>query len=95
MFWNAKCTQHFRSAFLTARMCTIYNWRIGGAVKADSSRTNSELIFNKYGNRYFLEKLSDEGGLSVKLLGESGYEKRIGRAAAEAQEHVPAHHRGS
>jgi hypothetical protein len=70
-------------------------FEVGGAVKADSSRTNSELIFNKYGNRYFLEKLSDEGGLSVKLLGESGYEKRIGRAAAEAQEHVPAHHRGS
>jgi hypothetical protein len=64
-----------------------------GAVKADSSRAKSELIFSKYGNRYFLEKLFDEGGLSARLLAESGYEKRIGQAAAEAQEHVPAHHR--
>jgi len=70
-------------------------FEVGGGLKVDSSQAKSELIFNKYGKRYFLEKLSDEGGLSVRLLGESGYEKRIGQAAAEAQEHVPAHHRGS
>jgi integrase len=40
-----------------------------------------------------VRQLVDEGGLSVRLLGPSGYEKRIGQAAAEAQEHVPAHHR--
>ena len=80
---------------VSADSSTSVFFEVGGAVKAASSRTNSELIFNKYGNRYFLENLVDEGGLSVKLLGESGYEKRIGQASAEAQEHVPAHHRGS
>jgi hypothetical protein len=33
-------------------------FEVGGAVKADSSRATSELIFNRYGNRYFLEKLT-------------------------------------
>jgi hypothetical protein len=52
------------------------------------------LIFNKYGNRYFLAKLFDEGNPSGSQVLESPYEKRISRAAQEAQAHVPAHHRG-
>ena len=62
--------------------------------QANSSRVKSELIFDKYGNRYFLAKLFDEGNPSGSQVLESRYEKRISQAAAEAQEHVPARHRG-
>ena len=50
----------------------------------------SELLFNKYGNRYFLAKVFDEGNPDGSAVPESQYEKRVGQAAAEAQEHVPA-----
>jgi hypothetical protein len=61
--------------------------------EANSAPAKSELIFNKYGNRYFLAKLFDEGNPSGSVVLESRYEKGI-QAAAEAQEHVPARHRG-
>jgi hypothetical protein len=61
--------------------------------EANSTPAKSELIFNKYGHRYFLEELFDESNPSGSSLGKSGYEKRIADAAAEGQEHVPAHHR--
>ena len=38
-------------------------------------------------------KLYDEGNASGSKVVESRYEKQISKAAAEAQEHVPAHHR--
>jgi len=60
---------------------------------ANSAPTKSELIFNKYGNRYFLAKLFDEGNPSGNRVVESRYEKQNSKAAVEAQEHVPAHHR--
>jgi hypothetical protein len=50
----------------------------------------SELIFNKYGNRYFLTKVFDEGNSDGSVVSESQYEKRVSAAAAEAQEHVAA-----
>lgn len=62
------------------------------AAVANSSPRKSELIFNKYGNKYFLEKLFDEGEADGSQVVESNYEKRVGQAAAEAQEHVPAYH---
>jgi len=62
--------------------------------QANSSPVKSELIFDKYGNRYFLAKLFDEGNPSGSQVLESRYEKRISQATAEAQEHVPARHRG-
>ena len=62
--------------------------------QANSLPAKSELIFDKYGNRYFLAKLFDEGNPSGSQVLESRYEKRISQAAAEGQEHVPAHHRG-
>ena len=63
--------------------------------EAKSAPGKSELIFNKYGNRYFLERLFDESNPSGIAVVKSGYEKRIAQAAAEGQEHVPAQHRGS
>jgi hypothetical protein len=62
--------------------------------EANSTPGKSELIFNKYGNRYFLAKLFDEGNRSGSTVNESRYEKKVGQAATEAQAHVPAHHRG-
>jgi hypothetical protein len=60
---------------------------------ANAAPAKSELIFNKYGNRYFLAKLFDEGNPSGSKVVESRYEKQVSKAAMEAQEHVPAHHR--
>jgi hypothetical protein len=62
--------------------------------EANSTPTKSELIFNKYGNRYFLAKLFDEGNPNGSTVDESRYEKRVSEAAVEAQAHVPALHRG-
>jgi len=62
--------------------------------EANSSPAKSELIFNKYGNRFFLAKLFDEGNPSGSQVLKSRYEKKISQATAEAQAHVPAHHQG-
>ena len=62
--------------------------------EANSTPARSELIFNKYGNRYFLVKLFDEGNPNGSRVDESRYEKRVSQAATEPQAHVPAHHRG-
>jgi hypothetical protein len=62
--------------------------------EANSAPAKSELIFNKYGNRYFLAKLFDEGNPSGSKVLESRYEKRISKAGTATQEHVSAHHRG-
>jgi hypothetical protein len=62
--------------------------------EANSTPAKSELIFNKYGDRYFLAKLFDEGIPSGSQVLKSRYEKKISQATAEAQAHVPAHHQG-
>jgi hypothetical protein len=56
----------------------------------NATSAKSELIFNKYGNRYLLAKLFDEGNPNGSQVVKSRYEKRISQAAAEAQAHVPA-----
>jgi hypothetical protein len=61
--------------------------------QANSTPAKSELIFNKYGNNYFLSKLFDEGNpQGSKVVPKSRYEKRMGTGSAEAA-HVSAHHR--
>jgi hypothetical protein len=60
--------------------------------QANSTPAKSELIFNKYGDRYFLSKLFDEGNPSGSEVPKSPYEKRVGQATAEAT-HVSVHHR--
>jgi hypothetical protein len=64
------------------------------SAEANSAPAKNELIFNKYGNRYFLAKLFDQENPSGSKVVESRYEKRIGQATAETEEHVPARHRG-
>jgi len=63
------------------------------ATQANSQPAKTELVFNKYGNRYFLEQLFDEGERDGSQVVKSHYEERVGRAAAEAQIHVSANHR--
>lgn len=60
---------------------------------ANIAPANNELVFNKYGNRYFLAKLFDEANPSGSQVVESRYEKMTGKEAPEAQEHVPANRR--
>jgi len=60
---------------------------------AKSAPAQSELIFNKYGDNYFLSRLYDEGNPSGSQLVESRYEKQLSKGAVVAQEHVPAHHK--
>jgi hypothetical protein len=64
--------------------------------QADTSSepTKTELIFNKYGNRYFLARMFDEGNPSGSQVSESRYEKKLSQGTLEGQEHVPALHRG-
>jgi hypothetical protein len=60
---------------------------------ANSASARNELIFNKYGNRYFLAELFDEDNPDGSRVVESRYEKRIDKASLEAQEHVTAYHK--
>jgi hypothetical protein len=59
--------------------------------ESNSQPTKSELIFNKYGDRYFLTKLFDQDNRNGSQVIESRYEKRVSQATLEAQEHMPAH----
>lgn len=61
--------------------------------EANGTPAKSELIFNKYGNRYFLEKAFEEGSPSGSQVTDSSYEKRVGQPVADGEEHVPAHKR--
>jgi hypothetical protein len=58
--------------------------------EANSTPAKSELIFNKYGNRYFLAKVFDEGNANGSEVSKSTYEKKVSQATAEAQAHIPA-----
>jgi hypothetical protein len=58
--------------------------------EANSTPAQSELIFNKYGDQYFLAELFDEGDASGSKVIESNYEKKISKGTETAQEHVPA-----
>jgi hypothetical protein len=53
--------------------------------------TKSELIFNKYGDQYFLATLIEEGSSVGSQVVESQLEKKISQQTTQAEEHVPAH----
>jgi hypothetical protein len=56
----------------------------------------SELVFNHYGNRYFLSKLFDEGEKVGSAVVESGYAKQYASGGASGEERdVPASHSGN
>jgi hypothetical protein len=58
-----------------------------------SEPAQGELIFNQYGDRYFLTQLFDEDNQSGSKVIESRYEKKSTQGISEAQRHVPAHRR--
>jgi hypothetical protein len=59
---------------------------------AKSMPTKSELIFNKYGDQYFLATLFEEGTSTGSQVVESRLEKKISQQTTQAQEHVAARH---
>jgi hypothetical protein len=62
-------------------------------IDAKAAPAKNELIFNKYGNRYFLAQLFEEGSSIGSQVLESDYEKKVSQQTAEGQEHVPARRR--
>ena len=61
--------------------------------QASSAPAKSELIFKKYGDRYFLAKVFDGDNPDGSRVIVSRYEKRISQETTPTEEHVPAGHR--
>ena len=56
----------------------------------------SELVFNHYGNRYFLSKLFDNGEKVGSAVVDSGYSKQYASGgASDGERDVPASHAGN
>ena len=56
----------------------------------------TELVFNHYGNRYFLSKLFDEGDKVGSAVVESGYVKKYASGgASDGEKEVAASHPGN
>src|SRR5260370_40825709 len=53
-----------------------------------SAPTENEVVFNKYGDHYFLAQVFDEGDPSGSEVVESSYEQKVSKAAAETKGHV-------
>jgi hypothetical protein len=60
---------------------------------AKSAPTKSELIFNKYGEDYFLATLFEQGSATGNQVAESRDEKAISQRTMQAEERVPAYRR--
>lgn len=60
----------------------------------NSAPAQGELIFNKYGNDYFLAKLFDDYNPTASEVVKSRDEKTVSKAAMATQEHVLAQHGG-
>jgi hypothetical protein len=56
---------------------------------AAATPTKSELIFNKYGDQYFLSKLYDQGERIGSEVLKTRTELGISKNVAQAEEHVP------
>src|SRR4029077_20056316 len=54
--------------------------------QVNSAPAKSELIFNKYGNRYFLAEMFDEGNPDGSRVPESSLEKIVSKEAVKAQQ---------
>jgi hypothetical protein len=66
------------------------------AAQDSTTPKNAELVFNHYGNRYFLSKLFDGGDKVGSAVVESGYAKQYARGGASDEEKdVPASHPGN
>jgi hypothetical protein len=61
--------------------------------ESNSTPAKSELVFNKYGDQYFLEKVFDEGNSDGSRIEESRYKTKVSEAAGSPI-HVAAHRKG-
>jgi hypothetical protein len=62
--------------------------------QASTSPPKTELIFNKYGDNYFLSKVFDQGNKLGSALEESRYQKKLSSGGAAVEDrHVSARHR--
>jgi hypothetical protein len=62
------------------------------SVQAKTTPGKSELIFNKYGDRYFLSEMFDEGNVDGNRLFTSRDEKRAGKESGAEVAYVVAEH---
>lgn len=62
------------------------------SAQAKTTPEKSELIFNKYGDSYFLSELFDEGNVDGSKLMTSREEKRASKESGAEVAHVAAHH---
>ena len=60
--------------------------------RVNSAPRQGELIFNKYGNLYFLTSVFDQGDPDGSQVPKSQFEKRVSQAGTEAQKRVHAEH---
>src|SRR6266478_3926905 len=60
--------------------------------EAKTTPEKTELIFNKYGDQYFLSELFDEGNLDGNKLFESRDEKQASKEGGAAVAHIVANH---
>jgi hypothetical protein len=58
--------------------------------RAASAPAHSQLIFNRYGNRYFLAQVHQQGNTTGSQVLESRYEKGLSKQTIDALERVPA-----
>lgn len=66
------------------------------SAQAQNNPQSTELIFNHYGNRYFLAKIFDEGARAGSAVVDSGYSKKYGASLEAGEtEHVAGRHSGS
>jgi hypothetical protein len=66
------------------------------SAQAQNNPQSTELIFNHYGNRYFLAKIFDEGAKAGSAVVDSGYSKKYGGSLEAGEtEHVAGRHSGS
>ena len=66
------------------------------SAQAQKSPQSTELIFNHYGNRYFLARIFDEGEKAGSAVVDSGYSKKYGASLEAGEtEHVSGRHSGS
>jgi hypothetical protein len=64
--------------------------------QASTTPKKAELVFNHYGNRYFLSKLFDGGDKVGSAVVEAGYSKQYASGgASDGEKAVPASHPGN
>jgi hypothetical protein len=62
------------------------------SAEAKATPEHTELIFNKYGNEYFLSKVFEEGNDLGSEVPPTHYETALGKGMTRSEHHVSARH---